>query len=166
MMIYQFNSKSQVTKNPASHHVCQVHTRVSRYTQACTWSPTRSALIHGTPATALQSVSRQERRFGAQQGVNAQPRECTASDVGSDKNSYIYICLVPPAWNSYLIASDLVKLFIKNIFFSIIDCHTESKNICCQCQDEFVIFPYMAWIMERHHGWTYKIIIILGPNHM
>ena len=90
-MIYQFNSKSQVTKNPASHHVCQVHTRVSRYTQACTWSPTRSALIHGTPATALQSVGRQERRFGAQQGVNAQPRECTASDVGSDKNSYIYL---------------------------------------------------------------------------
>lgn len=110
-MIYQFNSKSQVTKNPASHHVCQVHTRVSRYTQACTWSPTRSALIHGTPATALQSVGRQERRFGAQQGVNAQPRMWAVT------RTVIYICLVPPAWNSYLIASDLVKLFIKNIFF-------------------------------------------------
>ena len=62
-------------KDPTCHLVGAVNARVPLVSNACTWGPTRSTLVNCTPTGTFDGIGSEERRSGADQSVDAQPRQ-------------------------------------------------------------------------------------------
>lgn len=66
---------SEFGKNPTCHLVGVVNARVPQISNACAWGPSRSPLINRTPTGTFDGIGSKERRSGADQSMDAQPRQ-------------------------------------------------------------------------------------------